>query len=63
MRIRPRYKAWHGGKRPVNMNADVQVILYKDTKLITIGTPAFLLNWNSLGRDRIVAYRVLREAP
>ena len=63
MRFRPRYKAWHGGECPVNLHADVQIILYRDTKLITATTPAFLLNWNSPDADRIVAYRVWREAP
>lgn len=62
MFLKPRFKAWSGGKRPVNMHDEVQVILYRDTKLIMLGTPAFLLDWNSSNRDRIIAYRVLREA-
>jgi len=62
MGLKPRFKAWSGGRCPVNMNTEVQLILYKDTKLIMLATPAFLLNWNGFGRDRIVAYRVFREA-
>lgn len=62
MRIRPRFKAWKGGKCPVNMNTTVQIILYNDIRLVLTGTLAFLFNWDSDGPNRIVAYRVLREA-